>query len=55
MKHTHQFLASAPYPKAGVLVRDIACPECGKVQGVAVPYRPVQARLMGTENRKGEK
>lgn len=28
---------------------------CGKVAGVAVPYRPVQARLMGTENRKGEK
>lgn len=50
--HVHQFLASAPYPKAGVLVRDIAC-ECGRIAGVAVPYRPVQARLL--ENRKGEK
>lgn len=50
--HVHHYIATAPYPKAGVLVRDIAC-ECGKVQGVAVPYRPVQARL--PERVKGEK
>lgn len=51
--HTHHYIATAPYPKAGVLVRDIACPECGKVARVAVPYRPVQARL--PEQVKGEK
>lgn len=51
--HTHEFRATAPYPKAGVLVRDIAC-ACGRIAGTEVPYRPVQPRLL-TENRKGEK
>jgi hypothetical protein len=45
MKHQHVFIATAPYPKAGVLVRDIAC-ACGRIAGTEVPYRPVQARLM---------
>lgn len=52
MKHVCEFRVTPSYSRYGVLLHDSVCLTCFKTR-VAVPYRPVQARLL--ENRKGEK
>lgn len=51
--HVCVFRVTPTYSQNGVLLHDSVCLTCFKTR-VGVPFRAVQARLIGTD-RKGEK